>query len=99
MHLRELLADLDSKDDSLCIVAKRPWSPECEADLVRLTEDYRVPSDTLSKGYEYFLEVSVAREDVFGDVGPKLTPEQRVSAILYYAENDAYPQWLTDIRD
>lgn len=92
--LRNVIADLQSTQASLCIVAKRPWHPDCEAMLVELTEDYRVPVDVLSQGYEYFLGVSSAREEVLGPIGPKLTAEQRVAAILYYAENDAYPEWL-----
>jgi len=99
MNLRHIIADLYSTDESLCIVAKRPWSPDSEAALVRLTEDYRVPTDIQNAGYEYFLEVSVAVDEVLGDIGRSLSPAQREGAILYYAENDAYPTWLGDLRE
>jgi hypothetical protein len=64
-----------------------------------LAEDYRVPSDALEQGYEYFLEVSVALDEVLNELASVLTSEQRVNAVLYYAENDAYPEWLSSLRD
>ena len=68
MLLREVIAELESADDSLCIVAKRPWMPDTEALLVRLTADFRVPKDVSAAGYEYFLEVSVALDEVLDTV-------------------------------
>ena len=99
MRLRDVISDLESVDDSLCIVAKRPWSPESEALLVRLTEDWRVPREVLIQGHEYFLEVSVALHEVLDGLGDKLSTEQRVDAVLFYAENDAFPEWLCALRD
>lgn len=99
MKLSEVIAKLESLDNQQCIVAKRPWSAEAEADLVKLTKDYRIPAATLSAGYEYFLEVSVALEDVLSGLGPRLTSEQRVEAVVFYAENDAYPEWLCALRE
>ncbi|WP_128003686.1 DUF7716 domain-containing protein [Piscinibacter defluvii] len=98
-RLRDIIAELESTDASLCIVAKRPWQPDSEALLVRLTEDYRVPRDTLAQGYEYFLEVSVALDEVLNDLGSVLSIEQRMRAVLYYAEHDAYPEWLSNLRN
>lgn len=53
MNLAEIVSALESTDDSLCIVAKRPWAGESEAKLVRLTEDFRIPEEVRSAGYEY----------------------------------------------
>ena len=93
MNLAEIVSTLESADDSLCIVAMRPWTGESEAKLVSLTEDFRIPEEALSAGYEYFLEVSTARDDVLS--GPvALSGAQRLAAIIYYAEYDAYPEWL-----
>jgi hypothetical protein len=64
MNLTEIVSTLESADDSLCIVAKRPWTGESEAKIVGFTEDFRIPEEALSAGYEYFLEVSTARDDV-----------------------------------
>jgi len=99
MQLREIIDDLESVDDSQCIVAKRPWKPDSEARLVRLTDDYRIPSETTEQGYEYFLEVSVALNEVLDGLNSALSSDQRVSAVLYYAENDAFPEWLSTFRD
>ena len=93
MKLSDIVAGLETSDDSLCIVAKRLWTGDSEAKLVRFTEDFRIPREALSDGYEYFLEVSTARDEVL--TGPvALSDEQRIAAVIYYAENDAFPEWL-----
>jgi hypothetical protein len=92
-RLREIVADLKSADDALCIVAKRPWHPDTEALLVRLTADWRVPEAVSAAGYEYFLEVIVACDEVLEGVGLHLSAQQKVEAVLHYAENDALPDW------
>jgi hypothetical protein len=99
MYLREIIDRISPEVDDMCIVAKRPWEPYSEARLVRLTEDFKIPGEDLDQGYEYFLEVSVALDAVLDGLDDILTKEQRFSAVLYYAENDAYPDWLCAIRD
>lgn len=93
MKLADILTRLDTSDDSLCIVAKRPWTGDSEAKLVCFTADFRVPEKARSAGYEYFLEVSTARNEVLSGQVP-LSDEQKVEAVIYYAENDAFPGWL-----
>ncbi|MBC7940530.1 MAG: hypothetical protein H7Z19_12335 [Chitinophagaceae bacterium] len=97
MPLADIIANLETTDDTLCIVARRPWTPDAEAKLIALTDDYRVPDDVLVDRYEYFLEVGVAREEVIGDLRD-LSAGQRVAACIFYAENDAYPEWLNELR-
>jgi len=99
MTLREIIDRIAPDSDTLCIVAKKPWGPESEAQLVRLTDDFRVPGEALAQGLEYFLEVSVALDEVLNGLEELLTNEQRFNAVLYYAENDAYPDWLCALRD
>lgn len=99
MKLSEIIAKLEELCDEQCIVAKRPWSSDSDAELVRLTEDSRIPASALSAGYEYFLEVSVALDEVLDGVGDRLSPGQRVGAVIFYAENDAYPEWLYAVRE
>lgn len=98
MNLREVVELINRESDAMCIVAKRPWGPESAAALVRLTDEYRVPDETLKQGYEYFLEVSVALDDVLEGVEDVLSTSQRFEAVLFYAENDAYPSWLCAVR-
>jgi hypothetical protein len=50
MDLAHIVSYLESADDSLCIVAKRPWKGESQAKLVSLTEDFRLPQDSVLEG-------------------------------------------------
>jgi hypothetical protein len=96
MKLADIVVGLDTSDDSLCIVAKRPWTGDSEAKLGCFTNDFRVPEEARSAGYEYFLEVSTARDEVLSGPVP-LSDEQKVEAVIYYAENDAFPDWLNTL--
>lgn len=98
MQLGEIIEIVDREADGLCIVAKKPWTAVSEAQMVRLTDDFRVPAQAVEQGYDYFLEVSVALDEVLAGVEQVLTKEQRFNAVLYYAENGAYPEWLCAIR-
>lgn len=59
-----------------------------------LTGDCRVPVEILREGLEYFLEVEVEKEvlEAFGD--RQATSQEQRDLILYYAKNDAFPDWL-----
>lgn len=96
MRLAEIVAGLESYDDSLCIVVKRPWTGDAEAKLVGFTEDFRIPEELRFAGYEYFLEVSTALDEILS--GPVvLSTERRLAAVIYYAEYDAFPEWLSEL--
>jgi hypothetical protein len=95
--LSDAILDVHSAADDLCIVAKRPWTPDAECELVSLTDDYRVPEMVKARGYEYFLEVSVAKEELLKHAQDLLTSDQRVAVVIYYAEFDATPEWFNDI--
>ncbi len=97
MTLAEIVARLESSDESLCIVARRPWTADSDAKLVAFTEDFRIPNDVSFDGYEYFLEVSIARDEVLNRPFV-LSAQQRLAAVIYYAENDAYPKWLNNLE-
>jgi len=87
-----------SADETRTIVAKRPWTATSEAQLVSLTAEHRVPSEVLSEGFEYFLEADIALNDVLGELGGPLSTAGKIAALVYYAENDAYPDWLSAMR-
>jgi hypothetical protein len=97
LNLALIIANLSS-GDMRTIVAKRPWTASSEARLVSLTAEGRVPSDVLSEGFEYFLEVDIALDEVLAELASSLSPAQRIAAVVFYAENDAYPEWLTEMR-
>ena len=60
--LIELIADVDQLDAEDVIFVKPDWQPKSEAQVSRLTDDYRVPEEVTALGYEYFLEVDVIRQ-------------------------------------
>lgn len=81
-------------DDRLCIFAAKPWSSNSVAIAVELSDESKPPEDVVQQGLAYFLEVHVAKEvlRVFGDRRPSQAEKQNL--LLYYAENDAYPEWV-----
>ena len=94
---RQAIERAGAMSDELCIVSRRPWSPESEARLIQLTDDFRVPEGVKANGYEYFLEVDVIRRELLDAFPKSLTSDQIVSAVIYYAEFDATPQWLNEL--
>lgn len=59
------------------ICVQRPWEREAEVSLVPFPDDLRIPEDVKSRGYEYFLEVSTAREILEGFLERQPTLEPR----------------------
>jgi len=96
MNLGTILDQVSTLQDDLCIFAKKPWVPESHAIAVPLGADFKTPNEISDQGMDYFLEVNVAKEvlEVFGDRAP--TKEERHRLLIFYAENDAYPDWVYD---
>lgn len=94
MKLQDALYRLSELRDDQVIFACRPWTPDSEAEIGTLDHNFRVPDEMNNRGLEYFLEASVAKEvlKVFGETRP--TRERMCALILFYAENDAYPEWV-----
>jgi hypothetical protein len=65
---------------------------------VSLTDKYSVPGEVLSEGFDYFLEADIALNDVLGELVSRLSTAQKIAAIVYYAENETYPDWLSAMR-
>lgn len=76
------------------ICLRAPWADDAEARAVDQDEQGRPSSDALSDGLKYFLETSVAIEvlEVLRDQATKSTTGDACRLLLYYAENDAYPE-------
>ena len=95
MTLAELLENLDGFDDNLTIYAeKNPFfSPESRA--ITCPEEEVQNIYDKKQGLSYLLEVFIAKEvvqawiEVHGDNKPSI--EDICEAVIYYAENDAYP--------
>ena len=92
--LAEIVDSLETLNEDHCIFARKPWSTDTLATVGPLTDDFRVPAEMGHEGFEYLLEVDIAKDvlEVFGARRPTL--QERRNLILYYAENDAYPEWV-----
>ena len=88
MLLTQKLYSLDSEKT---IYAKKPWFPETKVELREEPESGLIPDDLARQGYEYFLEVFIAKEVIpdLSHVEPSLTLEQWCERLIYYAKNDA----------
>ena len=94
MDLGQILNRVHELADDECIFARKPWSSTSEAVTSLLAEDYRMPSHVSDQGLDYFLEIHVAKE-VLGSIGGRsVSEEEKVNLLVFYAENDAYPDWV-----
>ena len=100
MNLQDALDQIGQLSDDDVIFARKPWTPESEAAIGVFDAVFRVPSEIAERGLEYFLEASVANEALndftFRDRKP--TPNEQRALLIYYAENDAYPEWAYSDR-
>jgi hypothetical protein len=92
MTLEEILRNPERLGDDDVVYAKRPWTLEAEARVLQFSVDETVPR-VLSEypSFEYFLE-----GDLLTDLRQQLEDSGRssaevIEALLYYAENDAFP--------
>lgn len=82
---------LDDSDE--VIFAKKPWNAAAEAILDFLVDD-TVPASISDQGYEYFLESDIVNQLQEFKEEEKLSDTKFVDLIIYYAMNDAYPDWI-----
>ena len=53
-----------------------------------------MPSYITTLGFEYFLKVHVAKEVLEVLSGRKASKDEKLRLLIFYAENDAYPDWV-----
>jgi hypothetical protein len=96
MKLDKAIAQLETLNKDGIICARAPWSSSSQCVVVSPDENLGVPKRFKDDGFIYFLEVNVAQEvlGVFDDVPHCPTQEEKVRLLIYYAENDAYPEWV-----
>ena len=94
MKLIDIAQTLDTLHEGQFICAKRPWTEQADCELVPIDDTFKVPANVTERGFEYFLEVAVAREicEVFGQI--PASSQEIAKLLLFYAENDAFPQWV-----
>jgi len=92
--LATLVEALDDLDDELAIYASRQdgWRPDSPAVAIAATKNGALRAEAAE--LSYFLEVPIAKEAirVWSDWRGGAQPDtaDRVEAVIYYAENDAY---------
>jgi hypothetical protein len=94
MKLENALDQIEKMADDDVIFAKRPWTLDSEALGGELDANYRVPQPICQSGFAYFLEAPLAREVLDALEGRNATTDERRSLLMFYAENDAYPDWI-----
>ncbi len=94
--LRDVIAKLTELPDDATLFVRRPWEPGSECALVRFKPGTSHASFMSAQGLDYFLEIFVALEalEVFRG---EASLEDRIRLIIFYAENDAYPEWAFEI--
>lgn len=91
MKLIEIVSKLNDLPKETFICVRRPWNYDAESMLVPFPDDLCIPKEVKAQGYEYFLEVSTAREILEGFLSSKPSLEQITDFVIFYAENDAFP--------
>lgn len=97
MKLVEVIDQLNTLPSETFICVRRPWDRASDAVLVPFPPDFRIPAEVKMSGFEYFLEVSTANEILAPLLKVNVTPSQVFDFILYYAENDAFPDWANEL--
>ncbi|NWE53348.1 hypothetical protein [Brevundimonas sp. P7753] len=90
----ETLSSLDFTElakSGLTIFAQRPWT--AASAVILLDDEEADPNHPKLGDFEYLLEASIVGEWVDQLTG--LPPEKAAEAVIFYAENDAFPSWLS----
>ena len=92
MTLEEIVRTIDTGEERRTICARKPWTADSEAILVTPNARGGLPPGTRESGFAYFLEVHIAREILapYLEKRPR-TPKEKLDFLIYYAENDAFP--------
>ena len=94
VRFKDVVHDLHKLGGDLTICLRKPWNAESEVLLVEVDPMSAIPSDVLSSGFEYFLEISIAEELLEISEVKDRTEDGKVGLLVYYACNDAYPSWV-----
>jgi hypothetical protein len=91
--MKDAILGLDTFDSEQTIFTTAKLSPELSSPAIVDYDDEGMPPAT-AQGMRYLLEVSLAREAIAvwsaWRGGREPTLEEKLAAIVYYAENDAY---------
>src|SRR5687767_7482502 len=97
MNLAEAVSSIESLKLGEVICARPPWVPEAEAVICEYDiEDGSIPEHIEKAGFKVFLD-RVDGMDVlsmFKTQGRTPSLEEKVRLLAYFAEFDAYPDWV-----
>lgn len=94
MTLDQALRQLETLDEDAYLCVRKPWGSSAECVVFLPDESLIIPKHVKDAGFVYFLAVHEIRQ-LLGELGddPPRTHEEKVNFLIYYAENDAYPDW------
>ena len=92
MSLEEILLKFDELGEHDVVFARRPWSLDSEARVVGFASGDTVPRMLPQSTLEYFLEATLIRDIHEQVIGGGHNREEALRILIYYAENDAFPE-------
>lgn len=95
MRLIDVVNSISHLQPDACICAKLPWTEHAECVVVEFEND-RMPSSVEDEGYRYFLEIYLAQELLEVLKNKIKSVHDAVRLLIFYAQNDAYPDWVFD---
>lgn len=98
MMLSQAIETIIDADDSSVVFAEKPWQFDSNAIIDNLDGNYRVPQHIRDAGLEYFLESELIHELAEIKSEKNFSLEKLIELIIYYAEFDAYPDWLNELN-
>lgn len=94
MKLLEVIEQLNTLPSETYICVRRPWTADSDVLLVPYSDaPGGISKEVKEQGYAYFLEVDTALEILEGYLETSPTTDKIVEFVIYYAENDAFPDW------
>lgn len=94
--LAEIVTKFDELEDLATLFVRRPWTASSECAVILFENGISQVKFTAPAGLEYFLEIHVALEALEVFTGPP-TLQQSVDLLVFYAENDAFPEWAFEV--
>ena len=94
MTLEEAILEVLSADDSAVIFAKKPWVNGADSIISTLDDELKVPVKLKNQGFHYFLEYSLIDELNLIRAERTIDDAKFIQVVIFYAENDAYPEWI-----
>ena len=91
MKLQEILITSEYMEDYDVVYAKRPWSLDSDACIVRYQPDEIVPPLLNENFFEYFLEAPLIKDIRKQVESTSEDSSEFLHVLLYYGENDAFP--------